>query len=56
MDTPAYKELLDSALTLRDYFAARALVPLLHKGYPIESIAVWAYKYADAMLAERAKK
>lgn len=50
-------------MTLRDYFAAKALAALILKdkdegakrgaqGVPI--MANWAYEYADAMLIERA--
>jgi hypothetical protein len=45
-------------MTLRDYFAAKAMAVLLH---PVgddpdeEHIAMMAYDMADAMLAERAK-
>ena len=47
-------------MTLRDYFAARAMQGLL--AYPIPSdpnadvIADWAYEQADAMLAARERK
>ena len=51
-------------MTLRDYFAGKALAALIgfdgkdynkrgDKGVPI--MAKYAYEYADAMLAERAK-
>lgn len=45
-------------MTLRDYFAAKALENLLFQSaspghYP--AVAVAAYKMADAMLAERDK-
>ncbi len=52
-------------MTLRDYFAAKALQGMLAKSYDDESsrkvwedsdtAARWAYEFADAMLAERAK-
>ena len=43
-------------MTLRDYFAAKALQGML--AYPDEeatydNCACWAYQYADAMLEER---
>jgi hypothetical protein len=52
-------------MTLRDYFAAKALVALISK-VPVEttddkvtslvlSVVAGAYDYADAMLKERAK-
>lgn len=46
-----------SGMTLRDYFAAKAMPALLSVMVsPIpEDVAMWAYKHADAMLAERAK-
>ena len=46
-------------LTLRDYFAAKALQGMLADSTfngPPEDVAELAYKMADAMLAERAKK
>jgi hypothetical protein len=43
-------------LSLRDYFAAQALVALIEK-FPwdteAERLAAWAYAQADAMLAAR---
>lgn len=49
----------DPGMTLRDYFAAKAIGPLLQqiKTYPDENwrmgIAIDAYAMADAMLAAR---
>ena len=55
---------MDSRMTLRDYFAAKAL-PDLIAGYSRnqgsgpyldaspDEIAYWAYRYADAMLKAR---
>ena len=50
----------DAGMTLRDYFAAKALPPMMHAdvgrwegNYEIH--AERAYKYADAMLKERMK-
>jgi predicted ATP-grasp superfamily ATP-dependent carboligase len=47
-------------MTLRDYFAAKALVGLLaadaNLSIPAEKIAEWAYAQAGAMLKERAKE
>lgn len=46
-------------MTLRDYFAAHAPTSALggNSGYiNIEDEVEYRYKYADAMLAERAKK
>ena len=54
-------ELTDPGTTLRDYFAAQAIGPLLQQTetYPPKSwyleIAVDAYAMADAMLAAREK-
>ena len=43
-------------MSLRDYFAAMALQgSLADGGGSYEQEAKWAYAYADAMLAERAK-
>lgn len=66
IDEPAFpvydhsEELLTDGMTLRDYFAAKALPPIMHAGtgrwegnYEIH--AERAYKYADAMLKERMK-
>jgi hypothetical protein len=40
-------------MTLRDYFASNAPVPL--KAMSVEDHCAYRYRYADAMLAERAK-
>lgn len=43
-------------MTLRDYFAAKAMQGLLAGEYNVPDVfAEWAYKYADALLAERNK-
>ena len=53
-------ELTDPGMSLRDYFAAKAIGPLLQQieTYPDENwrlgIAIDAYAMADAMLAVRA--
>ena len=53
-------ELTDPGMTLRDYFAAQAIGPLLQQieTYPNENwrlgLAIDAYAMADAMLAVRA--
>lgn len=47
-----------TGMSIRDYFAAAALTSLLEGIKPHrtpENVADWAYKYADAMLAERDK-
>jgi hypothetical protein len=50
---------LSSGMTLRDYFAGQALSSLIRHpdsvGESEETVAAWAYKAADAMLAERTK-
>lgn len=51
---PDYKTLGVGGMTLRDYFAAAALQPLTRNWYP-EDASERAYRYADAMLAERAR-
>lgn len=43
-------------MTLHDYFAAQALSGLGSLQLPYEEAASVAYKYADAMLRERAKR
>jgi small ligand-binding sensory domain FIST len=46
-------------MTLRDYFAAKALQGMCAADGEFSQVAArlaeWAYEYADAMLAERAK-
>tara|TARA_R110000823_G_scaffold270816_1_gene390351 strand:+ start:51 stop:257 length:207 start_codon:yes stop_codon:yes gene_type:complete len=45
-----------SGMTLRDYFAAKAMQSLVLQGDTvIEDCAILAYEMADAMLKERAK-
>jgi len=44
-----------SGMTLRDYFAARAMSIGL-EGWSDEDVAIEAYRVADAMIAERAKE
>lgn len=46
-------------MSLRDYFAGQALMGMLARDtdrYSKELVAVDAYQYADAMLAERSKE
>jgi hypothetical protein len=50
----------DPGMTLRDYFAAKAMAALIADrqfvlGYDPNQVADRAYGYADAMLAERKK-
>ena len=44
-------------MTLRDYFAAKAMASILYQPeweeMPNEHVAMWAYEYADAMLKAR---
>lgn len=55
----------ERGMTLRDYFAAKALAALI--GFPdkmdvnrgakaVPQLAAWAYEYADAMLEERSNQ
>ena len=49
-------EPLNSGMTLRDYFAAKALEGLIacsEEDNPPENAAFWAYQFADAMLKAR---
>jgi len=46
---------LTLGMTLRDYFAGRALLTLNVMSYGPAAAAMYAYAVADAMLAERAK-
>lgn len=51
----------NEGMTLRDYFAAKAMQSLLNSGYEdgfeedCKGLATLAYEIADAMLAERKK-
>ena len=46
----------NAGMTLRDYFAAKAMQGMLMRGYGnIEHLPVDAYAFADAMIAEREK-
>jgi hypothetical protein len=49
---------VDQGMSLRDYFAGQALIGMLAaKGIYYDEVAVKnAYRYADAMLAERERK
>lgn len=44
-------------MTLRDYFAAKAMQSYLYQpeweAMPVEHVAAWAYEQADAMLKAR---
>ena len=52
------KQAFDVGMSLRDYFAARAMVAYSHPDYSAlqtpESLSAYAYKVADAMLKARA--
>ena len=51
------KPITSGGMTLRDYFAAKALVALAtYEEYHPERAAKYAYEYADAMLAAREQK
>lgn len=43
----------DKGMTLRDYFAARAMQSMLNNSSNYESIAKYAYKMADEMMKAR---
>ena len=43
----------DDGMTLRDYFAARAMQSMLNNSSNYESVAKYAYKMADAMMKAR---
>lgn len=45
-------------MSLRDYFAAKAMAAMVmnpDNNGDVSDFAIWAYRYADAMLKERAK-
>jgi hypothetical protein len=52
----AYSDYIGGGMTLRDWFAAQALIGLLACGERTQDAATWAYAYADAMLAAREVK
>ena len=56
--SPTGNPMQDGGITVRDFFAAKAilgLIPFLQQNSPINEFAIRAYQIADAMLAERAK-
>jgi hypothetical protein len=53
-DRQHFEVMSSGGMTLRDYFAAKALTMLLHD-LDAEVLAGRAYQVADAMLAEREK-
>ena len=53
---PCTPDHLDEGMTLRDYFAAKALANRYTSDDTCpHKVAQWAYQVADAMLTERAK-
>lgn len=51
----AYEMSTEQGMTLRDYFAAKAMQALIHKNY-FDVAAKEAYQMADAMLSARSTK
>jgi len=53
----AFPSGMDRGMTLRDYFAAMAMQGIQARvNWGLEDVAELAYRQADAMLEERAKK
>lgn len=57
---PASTSTVNYGITMRDYFAAKAMQaaamnPTGAEGFTFSQRAEWAYQQADAMIAERAK-
>ena len=58
-DTPAFPQPINPSeqgrgMTLRDYFAAKAMQAMTHRGEAnVQMVAVQAYALADAMMKER---
>jgi len=48
-----HHELDHHGMTLRDYFAAKAMEGMLAKGQSTADVSRWAYFVADAMLKAR---
>ena len=46
----------EDGMTLRDYFAAKAMLGFITVEVQQERIAKWAYEIADAMLAARGQE
>ena len=46
----------EDGMTLRDYFAAKAMLGFITAEVQQERIAKWAYEIADAMLAARGQE
>jgi hypothetical protein len=54
-DIPAFPDFIKDGMTLRDYFAAKAMQGLLNNGmHPnVHHLSADAYRVADAMLEAR---
>lgn len=48
-------QLLNTGMTLRDYFASQALIGLLMKGSSVQHAVEYAYQTADQMMVRRNK-
>lgn len=48
-----YENYGDAGMTLRDYFAAKAMQGMLASGVPSGDIPLYAYEIADAMVSIR---
>lgn len=49
-------QLLNTGMTLRDYFAAAALTGLISKGMSMNSAVQYAYDAADLMMVKRTQE
>lgn len=54
-DVHGEKYSIGEGMSMRDYFAAKALPALIEQGIVATHVASAAYRFADMMLAERAK-
>lgn len=52
-DIPAFPHAIHKGMTLRDYFAAKAMQGILYEGLEPMETAKHAYEMADAMMAAR---
>ena len=52
-DETAFNQVLSTGMTLRDYFAAKAMQAYLQRGYSQDDAAKRAYNTADSMLKAR---
>ena len=55
IDADAYADSDLSGMSLRDYFAAKALIPMVGRRLGDAEVAQCAYALADAMMRERDK-